>query len=1003
MKERLNLHRTLDILHQNCEEPRAYFIPYESEENALSGERERSAFFRSLCGEWDFAFYNSERDIPDFTSPEAVVNYDRITVPRNWQTVLGKGYDVPNYTNINYPYPCDPPHVPDDDPAGLYRTTFEISAGEISEREVFINFEGVDSCFYLYVNNEYAGYSQVSHMTSEINVTKYLRPGENEIKVLVFKWCDGSYLEDQDMWRMSGIFREVYLLFRPLNRIKDIFVKTSLSYDLLDARLTAEVQTKDSSALSWKLFSPDGTLEAEGQAEPDVRVNNVKLWSDEKPSLYTLLICFNGEYIAQKIGFRKIEVRNKVVYLNGQKIKLRGVNRHDSHPVLGHTTPMDHMIRDIMIMKRHNINAIRTSHYPNDPRFLSLCDKYGMYVVDESDLECHGIYQMGSMDWLSCQSEWRDAFVDRAKRMFERDKNHASVVMWSLGNESGYGDNHRAMSLYIKSRDDSRIIHYEGCRTVKDGQTQVETDYVDIESRMYSSPEDVVNYVENQNYTLPFFLCEYSHAMGNGPGDLSAYRELMNKYDEFLGGCVWEYTDHSVRIPLGNGKYGFTYGGDFDDHPNDGNFCVDGLVYPDRRPHTGMLELKQAYVPIQIDAVDVENGIFSVRSLKYFTSLEGIRLIWTVTSGKKTVGDGTIDLCALPQQTEEIKVDIPEGLTGRCYLNFSVRQSYFTEWADKGYEIGHFQFALPSAPEKKVGRKRYGIKTEEDEYSVRITAGNTVYIFDKISGMLCGINNAGADLLLSPVLPGVWRAPMDNDRNIRWKWQERKMHSASVKCRGTSLSASQDGESATFSADISLGGYTVRPILDASIVYTVDGTGELKITQKVNVSDKDDMPFLPRYGMTFVIDDSDNSAMMSYFGEGPFESYEDKRLASHTGYFESSVADNFEHYVMPQENSSHCGTFEASVRRPDGTGLAFFSDNGFSFNAQNYSREQITKAEHDYELIPENKVYISIDYRQSGSGSNSCGPSLAKPYRLDEKEFCFEFTVRPLRPGEVLQ
>ena len=999
MTGKLKLHRSLEVLHQNCEEPRAYFIPYASEESALADERESSAYFRSLCGDWDFRFYSRERDIPEVTSDEAIENCDTITVPRNWQTVLGKGYDVPNYTNINYPYPCDPPHVPDDDPAGLYRRTFTVSEKELTGREFYLNFEGVDSCFYLYINGVYAGYSQVSHMTSEFAIGKYLHAGENEIRVLVFKWCDGSYLEDQDMWRMSGIFREVYLLIRPTDRIKDFFIKTKLSYDLLDAGLTAEIDVKNPGALKWKLYSPKGETEASGEGIPDIRINGVKLWSAEDPALYTLVLSYNGEYIAQRIGFRRVEVRNKVVYFNGQKIKLRGVNRHDSHPILGHTTPMDHMIEDIMIMKRHNVNAIRTSHYPNDPRFPGLCDKYGMYLVDETDLECHGIHQMGSMDWLSNQPEWRGAFVDRAKLMFERDKNHPAIVMWSLGNESGYGDNHRAMSLYIKGRDDSRLIHYEGCRTVRSETEQVETDYVSIESRMYTSPDDVEKYIGNGHYILPFFLCEYSHAMGNGPGDLAKYRELMNKYDEFLGGCVWEYTDHSVRIPLGDGKYGFTYGGDFGDRPNDGNFCVDGLVYPDRRPHTGMLELRQAYLPLEITAKDIEKGVFEVRSLKYFTTLEGTRLIWTVTGGRKTLADGTVDLSTPAQGREEIKIDLPKDLTGRCYLNFSVRQSVYTEWADKGCEIGHFQFELPSAPEVKTASKIFEVNAFEDDHTATITAGEREYTFDKVSGMLTGIKNAGASLIVSPVIPGVWRAPMDNDRNIRWRWQEHKLDKTEVKCYSCALAAGDNG-GASFEAEISLGKYTSRPILHAKITYTVDGSGDLTVSQTVNADRMEDVEFLPKYGMTFVLDDPDNSALMSYFGMGPVESYEDKHLASHIGRFEGRVADNFEHYVKPQENSAHYNTFEASVRRPDGTGIAFFSDKGFSFNAQNYSAMQITKAAHDYELTPDTKVYISVDYRQSGSGSNSCGPSLAKEYRLDEKEFSFTFKVRPLRPGE---
>lgn len=996
MKEKLTLHKSLDVLHYGCEEPRAYFIPYDTEEKALEDDRNTSGNFVSLIGEWDFAYFKTPREIPEFTEEGVCVEYDKMTVPRNWQTVLGKGYDVPNYTNMNYPYPCDPPHVPDDNPSALYRRTVTLSKSDISGREVYINFEGVDSCFYLFVNNKFAAYSQVSHMTSEINITGLVREGDNDIKVLVFKWCDGSYLEDQDMWRMSGIFREVYLLLRPSDSIKDIYVKTRLSYDLIDATVTAEINVPDKSKIEWKLISPGGETVSKGTGEPNARIVNARLWSDETPDLYSLVLAYNGEYICQKVGLKKIEVRSKVVYINGKKAKLRGVNRHDSHPILGHATPMDHMKEDLMIMKRHNVNAVRTSHYPNDPRFLSLCDKYGLFVIDESDLECHGIYMKGSMDYISRQPEWRDSFIDRAKRMFERDKNHACVIMWSLGNESGYGDNHRAMSLFIQSRDDSRLIHYEGCNTNGRDDGPQETDYIGVESRMYTSPEGCESYIANDNFKLPLFLCEYSHAMGNSPGDVGRYRKIMIEHDEFLGGCIWEYTDHSVRIPLGDGKYGYTYGGDFGDKPNDGNFCVDGLVYPDRRPHTGFLEVKQAYAPISVTPFDLAKGKFEIKSLRYFADLSDMRVVWAVSRNGKVLTDGAFDLSNQPQASIVADVDIPEGLTGYCYVDFSVRQSVFTEWAEKGHEIAHFQFELES--EKKAapasGRTNPATVCDNADTAV-ISSGECSYTFDKLSGMLTGISRLGANILVSDVLPGVWRAPMDNDRDIKWRWHDWRMKDAGVKCYSSSV---ENGNS--FKARFSLGGYTARPFLYGDITYTVETDGSLTVRQDISLDPSDRLPFLPKYGLTFVVSDSDNSAIMKYFGMGPNESYEDKRLASRMGLFEKKVADNFEHYVRPQENSAHCGTLFATVCRPDGSGLRFKSDKGFSFNAQNYSAVQLTDTAHDYELAADDKVYISIDYRQSGCGSNSCGPALSEEYRLDEKEFSFTFNVKPIVAGE---
>ncbi len=983
-------HKSTEVLHKNTEAPRAYFIPYESPEKAIEDNRQKSAFFQSLCGEWDFKYFNNESCLPDLCKKDVALDYEKIDVPRNWQTYLDRGYDVPNYTNINYPYPCDPPNVPFDNPVGLYRRTFNISKEELEGKQIMLNFEGVDSCFYLYVNGAFAAYSQVSHMTSEINITKYLTAGQNEIKLAVFKWCDGSYLEDQDMWRMSGIFRDVYLLKRESDCLKDIYIHQSLSYDFRDAQLTADIQLENTDKLSWSMISPSGEQLDSGEGKIQTKIENVSLWSDEAPNLYKLLLCYNGEYICLDVGFRKIEIKNSIVYLNGKKIKIRGVNRHDSHPVLGHATPLEHMKKDIMIMKAHNVNAVRTSHYPNAPLFLSLCDRYGLLVIDESDLECHGIYVMGSMDYLSNQPEWREAFVDRARLMFERDKNRTSVIMWSLGNESGYGDNHRAMSIYIKSRDDSRLVHYEGTNALN------EKDYLSLESRMYSSPAQCVEYLENPANNMPFFLCEYSHAMGNGPGDVGRYRELFNKYDNFLGGCVWEYTDHSVRIPLGDNKYGYTYGGDFNDHPNDGEFCVDGLVYPDRTPHTGFLEVKQAYLPIEITSERPQSGKFVLKNLRCFKDLSDIAIVWTVEQNGRAVASGRYDPDNAPGQEKTIELKLPEDLSGECYVNFSARQKDYTEWADKGYELGNVQFAIscdPSAFELGSGRVD-DVVMLESEYEVTFKAGERAYTLSKSDAMIKSIVHAGKEMLCQSSEISVWRAPIDNDRNIKWKWMRYKYDSAKLFCSEADAFVNSSNEG-VFKAKVRLAGASVPMILESEICYTVKRDGSLEVTQNVKRSENSYMPYLPRYGMDFVIEDENFTNKAEYFGYGPYESYIDKKLASRMGRFEFEVKNGFEHYVKPQENSSHYGTKYAAVKKVSGQGIKFFCKDGMSFSAQNYSARQLTKALHDYELTPKERSYISIDYKQSGCGSNSCGPELDKAYRLEEGEFAFTFTLLP--------
>ncbi|MGM9680288.1 MAG: glycoside hydrolase family 2 TIM barrel-domain containing protein, partial [Eubacteriales bacterium] len=883
-------HKSLEVLHQNCEKPHAYFIPYHSPESAVRGNRSESRFFQSLCGRWNFLYFPTPDQIPEFDREDFTADYEKMTVPMNWQNALGRGYDVPNYTNVNYPYPCDPPHVPDANPSALYQRTFRISEDRLTDKEIYLTFEGVDSCFYLFLNNRYVGYSQVSHMTSEFCVTPYLHAGENEIKVLVFKWCDGSYLEDQDMWRMSGIFREVYLLYRDKNtRISDLYVHTDIAYDFLSADLSVDtVRIGSADFLEWRLLDQEQRIVGQGQDEIELTVQNPQLWSDESPYLYTLLIHLGSEWIAQKIGFRKIEIKNKTVLINGKKVKAKGVNRHDSHPILGHATPYENMVEDLMILKRHNVNTIRTSHYPNDPRFTELCDRFGFYVVDETDLETHGIWVMGSSDYLTDNPDWREVYLDRVRRMVERDKNHPSVIIWSLGNESGYGDNHREMAAYIRGRDKSRLIHYEGCYNPRYGKPQ-EEQYLDLESRMYSSPDEIVSYLDDEKYRLPFFLCEYSHAMGNGPGDLRDYWELIRSRDEFFGGCVWEYTDHSVQIEV-DGKPGFTYGGDFGDHPNDGNFCVDGLVYPDRRPHTGLLELKQAYMPLSITPVVAAIGLFRLESYRYFTDLSDLELWYTLETDGKPVKQGRLDLSkASVDEPWDFQIVLPSEREGFCYLLFSVRQKHSTPWADAGYEVGFAQFEIPSdVAILPCNPLSSAVCASEDERTITVSVGETVYRFSKSSGMLISMEDNGNQMLSSPMVPTVWRAPIDNERNLKGRFMEFGYRDAVVKCYNVTLDNSTE-DRVTVHADISLGSHTRQPILHSSIDYMVLSDGSLSVSQSVSVNEAQDQPFLPKFGMVLTMPEGNEK--IRYFGRGPVESYQDKNLASRIGDFRSTVSD----------------------------------------------------------------------------------------------------------------
>ena len=972
----------IHTLHVGCEEPRAYFIPAENYETAKDENRAKSGYFKSLCGVWDFKFYPSVYDLPEITELDGV-EFDDIEVPRSWQTKLGRGYDVPNYTNAAYPFPFDPPFVPTENPCGLYVKTFTLPEKTLENKRVYINFEGVDSGFYLYCNDSFVGYSQVAHMTSEFELTKFLNEGKNELKVIVLKWTDGSYLEDQDKWRTSGIIREVYLLFRDKAHIKDVSAKTSLTKDYKHGTVFVDIITEgEVDAVCELLYNGKSLSKANGK-NVRLKISDPLFWSDEEPNLYELYIKAGVEHIVIPVGFTDIKVEDRVVYLNGKPLKLKGVNRHDSHPLLGSATPYEHMKEDIMIFKRHNVNAVRTSHYPNDPRFALLCDKYGIMMIDETDLEAHGVAFVAPWSLLSDDPEWQDAYVDRVKRMYERDKNHPSVIMWSLGNESGYGRNQKAMSKYLKQRDKKRLVHYEGGNA---GYTGGKMQYgvLDVESYMYPSVDFVKKYAEDEDKKLPLYLCEYCHAMGNGPGDLAAYWEAFDKYDCLIGGCVWEYTDHS--IDLGGGKY--TYGGDFNDKPHDGNFCVDGLVYPDRRIHTGMLELKQAIKPF--DITDKGENEYEIKNkFRQKNLIGGYKLKAVQEHNGKAVKTEIYDGLDIEPLSSKTVYFSPEKYNdGIDTITFSLVSKNGAEWAPAGYEYGHKQFVYGGLEKSITPKKPYKVHCLQTETNVIVEAGDTMYIFRNRDGVLEQIINNGKAELETPVNVGIWRAPADNDRNIKNDWRGRGYHETELNCH-TEPDIYEDGEKAVVSYGVAMGRFTDMPVLRYLVTYTVFSDGALKT--EFDVSVRDGLPFLPRFGCEFTLPAETED--VKYFGYGSVESYSDKRLYATLGEYKSKVKDQHEPYVRPQENGSHYGTKWAQVYSAAGEGLTFAGD--MHFSASPYSIKQLTETGHEYELKADGLTYVKIDYKQSGIGSNSCGPALDEKYRFNEKEFSFEFVLRP--------
>ena len=1003
-------HKGLEHLHVGCEKNHAYFIPYQDKETALAGTRDESVYFKTLIGEWNFKFYPSVTDVDDIYSV-VFGEEDKLDVPMNWQNALDRGFDTPNYTNVNYPYPVDPPHVPDMNPLGVYSRSFTLTESELKKKEMMLTFEGVDSCFYLFVNGSFIGYSQVSHMTSEFNVTAYLKAGENEVRVAVLKWCDGSYLEDQDMYRASGIFREVYLLAREEKRITDLFVKTAVSDDFKSAFITLDVETKGKVNFSYELLDNEGAPVLSGKASVNGssvveigNLENAKLWSDETPYLYNLVINAGEEVINIPVGVRRIEVVGPVIYINGEKVKARGVNRHDSHPLLGHATPMEHMRRDLLIMKAHNCNMVRTSHYPNDPRFYALCDELGFYVCDEADIECHGIGIYRNTNELVGNPDWSEAFLDRGRRMLERDKNHACIIMWSVGNESGSGLNHKLMSEYFKDRDPSRLVHaedesrraYHNYFEIQKGNAFDDPEtlraYIDVESRMYPSINEIKEWYLGEKAKFPLFLCEYCHAMGNGPGDLKNYWDLIRTHDEFFGGCVWEYTDHSVAI--GDNVHldpHYTYGGDFGDNPNDGNFCVDGLVYPDRRPHTGFLELKQAQAPLNVEYAD---GKLIVKSYRYFTSLSDLSLVYVVEkNGKPVITKRIGELEIAAKESAVYDVELPKDLSGVVTLNVYIKQNTPTEWADVGYDVASWQFIISDNLERLPATCGGAALTETNsEYTV--TFGETVCRVSRITGLITSVVHEGKEMLAAPVTPTIWRAPTDNDRRVRRDWELQRFHEVETKCYG--VRANVEDDRVVITSSIALGAKVRIPVAKMTLEYTFAKGCGVHLACSADIHK--DAANLPRFGFKFVL--PENFEDISYFGYGPYESYEDKRLASRLSLFKTTATKNFEPYVKPQENSAHYGCKWATVTSVAGHGMLFYADK-FSLSASHFSPEQLTVIKHNYELVPERETTVIIDYRNAGIGSHSCGPELLPEYRISEKKIDFEFDFSPEFTGNI--
>lgn len=1016
-------YENLQILHENTMPYRAYYIPASKPMGPLVHDREESDRFQLLNGEWKFKFYPSIYELQEeFYQDDAITeDFDEIPVPGIWQNY---GYDSHQYTNVRYPIPLDPPYVPQENPCGAYVHEFEYRKEEFAPK-AYLNFEGVDSCFYVWMNGKYVGYSQVSHATAEFDITEYLKDGRNKLAVLVLKWCDGTYLEDQDKFRMTGIFRDVYILKRPENTLYDYFITTKIEKDQAEIEVRANFAGEGAEDMQILLHKEDGTSVASGEFEPMAEeggythrarftIEQPILWNPEQPYLYQILFLSDNEIITDRVGIREVHREGSIIYVNGQKIKFKGVNRHDSDPVTGSVINIDQVKKDLSMMKQYNFNAVRSSHYPNSPYFYQLCDEYGFFVIDEADNESHGTQTqyLKNSDWDNVVENWNKriannpefipATVDRTKLCVYREKNRPCIVIWSMGNECGYGCTFEEALKWTKAFDPTRLTTYESA-FYRSSDRKYDYSNIDIIGRMYPAFEEIDEYME-VNPDKPLLLVEYCHAMGNGPGDLEDYFQLIQKYDALCGGFVWEWCDHAIyKGNAENGKAIYYYGGDHGEEIHDGNFCMDGLVYPDRTPHIGLKEYKNVYRPARVTAYDQETGKLTLHNyMDYHDLKDYLYLSYEVTQDGTATLTGHCDLGeSIPahgERTISLPVVIPNK--GKCYLKIMYHLKKKEVLRQMDEDLGFDEIFLnntDSHVQKVSALLNECQKEQEDSNPMEVTETDSYltiwtsepkgrYIFNKLTGIFESIQKQEKELLSRPMELNIWRAPTDNDRKIKEDWYNAHYNQGYTRAYETTYEIKDN--KVVICCTMVMVAPTVQKILDITATWEVACDGTMQVKMKVR---KDmEFPMLPRFGIRMFLDKSYDQ--VEYYGIGPDESYVDKCRAGSHGMYKSDVESMHEDYLRPQENGSHADCDYVEIQNGEKTFTAVGMQK-FAFNVSRYTQEELTNKKHSYELVPEENTVVCLDYAQSGIGSNSCGPVLSEKYQLNQEEFEFGMTL----------
>ncbi|MAZ28232.1 MAG: beta-galactosidase subunit alpha [Cytophagaceae bacterium] len=1020
----------IDVIQVNTENPHATMMVYQDQNLAEKFDRSISPFYKNLNGEWKFKWSKNPESRPKdfFKTSTAETDWDKIPVPSNWQM---HGYGIPIYTNTIYPFDTNEQKAPQkNNPVGSYKTDFDVPV-DWEGRKTYLHFDGVDSAFYVWVNGIQVGYSQGSRTPAEFDITKYLKRGDNELAVEVYRWSDGSYLEDQDFWRLSGIFRDVYLWSTPQDHMRNFKVKSSLDNKFKNGifSLSGEIKSDSKKALNiaYKLIDSTGKQVAQDKITknfeenknefnfPEINISKVTQWNSENPYLYDLFISLIDEsgkvieVIPQKVGFRKVEIKDGHFFLNGQKILLKGANRHEHSAVGGHVVTTDEMIKDIMLLKQNNFNAVRTSHYPNTPEWYDLCDKYGIYLIDEGNIETHG-FGNDNKNLLSNTPHWQKPYLNRVKRMILRDFNHPSVIIWSMGNESGDGPNVKAVYDWVRDFDPSRPFHYQG--TSKNGDVK----NADLISRMYADVESSIETIDEYNRT-PYMLCEYTHAMGNSNGNLKEYWDLIYADNNFFGAFVWDWMDQGIKQPVPD-EYQqirkkqdfFAYGGwweitDASHIHNDNNFCMNGVLAADQTPHPSMADFKYWQQYVHIKAVDVQSGKFSVENWYDFSNLkDNVAIEWEIINDGVSVAKGILKKLDLDaRNNKDIKISYPdlEDFSGELFINFSVKTIQDISYAPKGFEVAWEQFPLTN--EKKpisetISTDSEELNVEDFRKNLTINGKNFTVVFEKNLGILDSYYVKNKLVLEEGPIPDFWRASTDNDLGLRrdilkdgwpdllvWK------NADSRKIKSFDYDRRKDR--------ILVKIYAFLPLInaDCNMTYTIYPSGIIDVKTEYVPKENHDIPdFMPRFGNYLVFGAGFEN--LKWYGRGPVPTYQDRK-SQKIGIYNSTVSDEFVDYSRPQENGYKTDTRWVEVTDSKGFGLRFTSDGSFGFGATHYTKEDLERSKYSFQLTKYAQTFINIDKAQMGVGGTDSWSKRALPlkeYRVPNEKMDYEYRITPI-------